>query len=57
MSMKSKWTKIIVARILEGILTTGAFVVGLWGAIKSKKLEEDLDKNFTDEDEEVDSEA
>lgn len=46
MSMKNKWTKIILARILEGLLSIGAFAVGLWAAIKSKKLEEDLDKNF-----------
>lgn len=49
--MKNEWDKIITARILEGILTAAAFCVGLWHTIKSKKLEEELDKNFESEEE------
>ena len=47
--MKSKWTKIIVARIIEGILTVLAFMVGLWHTMKSKELEENLDSNFNND--------
>lgn len=57
MSMKSEWTKIILARVLEGVLSIGAFAVGLWGAIKSKKLEESLDRNFTGQEWEVTDET
>lgn len=47
--MRTKWDKIIAARIVEGVLTALAFGVGLWHTINSKKLEEDLDKHFDDE--------
>ena len=51
--MKSEWNKIIVARMLEGLLTAIAFGVGIWHTVKSKKLEDELDAKFdeTDEDE------
>lgn len=51
MSMKNEWTKIMVARIVEGVLTAGAFVAGLWGITRSRKLEESLDKKVRDEEE------
>lgn len=49
MARKDEWTKIIVARVIEGVLTAAAFGIGLWHSIKSKKLEEELDSQF-DED-------
>lgn len=56
MSKKSKWTRIIVARVLEGLLTAAAFGVGLWHTVKSARLEEELDEKLEDE-EEVDDET
>lgn len=46
--MKTKWDKIIAARVIEGVLTALAFGVGLWHTMKSKKLEEQLDSHFDD---------
>lgn len=55
MRRKSEWDKIIVARVIEGLLTAFAFGVGIWHTVKSKKLEDELDSQFeddeTDEDE------
>lgn len=47
--MRTNWDKIVAARIVEGVLTALAFGVGLWHTINSKKLEEDLDKHFDEE--------
>lgn len=47
--MRTKWNKIIMARVVEGLLTAAAFGVGLWHTLQSKKLEEQLDSNFTND--------
>lgn len=43
---ENEWTKIIVMRVIEGVLTAAAFGVGLWHTLKSKKLEEELDSKI-----------
>ena len=52
MKMESKWMKILVARVIEGVLTAIAFGVGIWHTVKSKQLEEELDSNFEEESDE-----
>ena len=42
--MQEKWIKIVIARVVEGVLMVGALVVGLWHTIASSKLEKELDE-------------
>ena len=54
MRQKSEWDKIIIARVVEGLLTAVAFGVGIWHTVKSKKLEDELDSQFEDDETEED---
>ena len=52
MNLKSDWNRIIVARVIEVVLAIGSFGVGLWHTLKSKKLEDELDAQFMNDDSE-----
>lgn len=56
MSNKDEWMKIVILRLVEGLLTAGAFGVGLWSTIKSMTLEKRLDEHFDENSEEEDEE-
>lgn len=49
MNVKNDWQKIVIARVVEGLLTAAAFAVGLWSSVKSMKLEDKLDKRALEE--------
>lgn len=49
MNRKDEWTKILVARTVELVLLVASAGVGFWHSWKSKKLEEELDAEFEEE--------
>lgn len=49
MRQKSDWERIIAMRIIEAVLAIASFGVGMWHTLKSKKLEDELDSHFEDD--------
>lgn len=56
MDKNSEWTNVIMGRVVGGLLSIIVFGIEVWTMVKSKKLEDALDEQFTEESEDEEDE-